>query len=352
MRVAVRIALLAAAPMAGAAGDAPVESDYLIRDFRFASGEVLPELRMHYVTLGEPVRDATGAIGNAVLVLHGTAGSSGNFLGSRWMDELFGRGQPLDASRYYIILPDNLGHGKSSKPSDGLRTRFPRYGYEDMVRAQQRLVTERLGVERLRLLIGTSMGGMHAWLWAQRWPERMQAVMPMVCLPARIGGRNRMVRRLIIDAIRNDAGWNGGDYVSQPRALATVLQMGLINASGARELYAAAPTADAADRMLDGYVAQRLARVDANDVLYAWEASADYDPGPGLERISAPVLAVNFADDEVNPPELGVLEREIRRVPRGRHVLIPAGDATRGHRSYYEVGLWKEHLVKFLQDTE
>jgi homoserine O-acetyltransferase len=307
---------------------------------------------MHYVTLGEPVRDATGAIRNAVLVLHGTAGSSGNFLGSRWMDELFGRGQPLDAARYYIILPDNLGHGKSSKPSDGLRSRFPRYGYEDMVRAQQRLVTEGFGIERLRLLIGTSMGGMHAWLWAQRWPERMQGVMPMVCLPAQIGGRNRMVRRLIIDAIRNDPDWNDGDYASQPRALATVLQMGLINASGARELYSAAPTADAADRMLDGYVAQRLARVDANDLLYAWEASADYDPGPGLGRISAPVLAVNFADDEVNPPELGVLEREIHRVPRGRHVLIPAGEATRGHRSYYEVGLWKEHLVKFLQDTE
>ena len=327
----------------------PVHGDFVIRDFRFAGGEVLPELKLHYFTLGNPARDTNGRVTNAVLLLHGTGGKGTNFLTDGFAGELFGTGQPLDARRFYIIVPDNLGHGKSTKPSDGLRAKFPRYGYADMVAAQRRLVTDGLGVRHLRLIIGTSMGGMHAWMWAESEPDFMDAVLPMVCLPDQIAGRNRMERRLMVDAIRNDPEWNGGDYAKQPQGLITAFKMVIIGAGSVKQYYLEAPTQESTDRLLDRQLQQRLQGTDANDFLYAWEASRDYDPGPGLERIRAAVTAVNFEDDERNPPELGIMERAIKRVARGKYVLVPASERTRGHASFYDVGLWKEDLEKLLE---
>ncbi len=299
-------------PVHSASYPDPVAGDYVVHDFRFSTGEVLPELKLHYTTLGTPIRDAGGVVRNAVLVLHGTTGRGANFLTEGFAGTLFGPGQPLDATRYFIILPDSIGNGQSSKPSDGLRARFPRYNYDDMLVSQYRLLNEKLGVNHLRLILGVSMGGMHAWLWGQRYPDFMDAILPMVCLPTQISGRNRMQRRLVIDAIRNDPEWNGGNYVKPPQGFATALKMALIAASSARQLQLDAPTLESTDRLLDGYVAKRLAENDANDFLYAWEASRSYDPGPGLDRIRAPVFAINFADDEINPPELGVMERRGR----------------------------------------
>jgi len=326
----------------------PVHGDFVIRDFRFAGGEVLRELKLHYFTLGTPARDGSGRVTNAVLLLHGTSGKGTNFLTDGFAGELFGAGQPLDAGRFYIIVPDNLGHGKSAKPSDGLRAKFPRYGYADMVAAQRRLVTEGLGVQHLRLIVGTSMGGMHAWMWAVSEPDFMDAVLPMVCLPDQIAGRNRMERRLMVDAIRNDPEWNGGDYAKQPQGLVTALRMVVIGAGSVKRYYIEAPTQEATDSLLDRQVQQRLQGADANDFVYAWEASRDYDPGPGLERVRAAVTAVNFEDDERNPPPLGVMERAIKHVARGKYVLVPASERTRGHASFYDVGLWKVYLEELL----
>jgi len=326
----------------------PVQGDYVIRNFEFAGGEVLPELKLHYFTLGNPARDSNGRVTDAVLLLHGTGGKGTNFLTDGFAGELFGTGQPLDARRFYIIVPDNLGHGKSTKPSDGLRAKFPRYGYADMVAAQRRLVTDGLGIQHLRLIVGTSMGGMHAWMWAESEPDFMDAVLPMVCLPDQISGRNRMERRLMVDAIRNDPEWNGGDYAKQPQGLITAFKMVIIGAGSVKQYYLEAPTQEATDRLLDRQLQQRLQGTDANDFLYAWEASRDYDPGPGLERIRAAVTAVNFEDDERNPPGLGILERAIKRVARGKYALVPASERTRGHASFYDASLWKEHLADLL----
>ncbi|HKQ26023.1 MAG TPA: alpha/beta fold hydrolase [Burkholderiales bacterium] len=352
LALAVALALLGSCLFFGGAHAAnyprPVQGDYVIRNFAFASGEGLPEMKLHYFTLGTPTRDASGGVTNAVLLLHGTSGRGANFLTEAFAGELFGTGQPLDAGRYYIIVPDNLGHGKSTKPSDGLRAKFPRYGYTDMVAAQHRLLTDGLGVHHLRLIVGTSMGGMHAWMWAVSEPGFMDAVLPMVCLPDQIAGRNRMERRLIVDAIRNDPEWNGGAYTKQPQGLVTALRMVVIGAGSVKRFYLEAPTQEATDRLLDRQVQQRLQGADANDFLYAWEASRDYDPGPGLERIRAPVTAINFQDDERNPPELGIMERAIKRVALGKYVLVPAGERTRGHGSFYDAGLWKAELEDLL----
>ncbi len=326
----------------------PVQGDFFVRDFHFASGEVLPELRLHYFTIGTPLPDARGRVANAVLLLHGTGGRGAGFFTDAFAGELFGAGQPLDASRWFIIVPDNLGHGASSKPSDGLRARFPHYGYIDMIEAQRRLVVEGLGVDHLRLILGTSMGCMHAWMWAEKHPDAMDAVLPIACLPAQVAGRNRMERRLIVDAIRNDPEWKGGDYDRQPQGLLTALRMVAISAGSTKRLYQEAPTQEATDRLLDRMVQQRMQNADANDLLYAWDASRDYDPAPGLERITAQLVAVNFADDERNPPELGILEREMPRVPNGRYVLIPASDRTRGHASLAYAALWKDYLAELL----
>jgi homoserine O-acetyltransferase len=343
--------LLACIPARAADYPEPTEGDCVLRDFRFASGESLPELRIHYRTLGAPRRDEQGVVRNAVLILHGTTGSGANFLRPEFAGELFGEGQPLDASRYYLILPDGIGHGGSSKPSDGLHARFPRYGYRDMIAAQHRLLTEGLKVDHLRLVMGTSMGGMHTWLWGQERPEFMDALLPLASLPTQISGRNRVWRRVIIDAIRNDPAWEGGEYRAQPPSLRTAIEMLFFVASNPVERQAEAPTRERADRVLDAYVARSLTTMDANDVLYALESSADYDPGPGLGRIEAPLVAINFADDLINPPELGILEREIKRVPKGRAVLIPRGERTRGHGTHTLAAVWKDHLVGLLDES-
>lgn len=349
-------ALFAVAAVA-AGYPAPVEGEYVLKDFRFESGATLPELRIHYRTLGTIERDAGGTVRNAVLILHGTGGEGGNFLRQRngsdsFGSELFGPGQLLDATRYFIVLPDAIGHGRSSKPSDGLKGRFPRYGYRDMIAAQHRLLTERFGVNHLHLVIGTSMGGMHAWLWGEMHPEFMDGLVPLASLPTQISGRNRMWRRIVMDAIRNDPAWNGGDYDQQPPGVRTAAQMLIFMSGNTLRSQASAPTLAAADAYLDQGTGGMLRGIDANDLLYAVDASSDYDPGPELEKIKAPLLAINFADDLINPPELGILEREIRRVPKGRAVLIPAGEETVGHGTHTKAVVWKQHLAVFLDGLD
>ncbi len=327
----------------------PVAGDFKIQDFRFASGESLPELRLHYLTLGAPRRDAAGVVRNAVLILHGTGGSSRQFLSKNFADVLFGPGQLLDATRYFIILPDNIGHGQSSKPSDGLHARFPHYGYEDLVAAQYRLVTQAVKVNHLRLVMGTSMGGMHTWMWGERYPDFMDGLVPLASVPVQIAGRNRMMRRMIIDDIRSDPEWNNGEYTRQPRGLAAAIQILLLMGSSPLQWHKAAPTRDDADRFLAEQMRSRLATTDANDMLYQFEASRDYDPAPALERIAAPLLAINSVDDLINPPELELMEKLIRRVKRGQYILIPTSDRTRGHGTHSLPEIWQLHLKAFIE---
>ena len=327
----------------------PVQGDFVMRDFTFASGETLPALRIHYRTLGQPHRDAAGLVRNAVLVLHGTTGTGTQFLRPDFAGELFGPGQLLDVATHFIVLPDNIGHGQSSKPSDGLRATFPKYGYRDMLVAQYRLLTEHLGVNHLRLVIGTSMGGMHAWMWGEMYPDYVDALMPLASLPWQISGRNRWWRRILMDAIRQDPGWQDGNYTTQPAGLRTAAGMMALVSSNPVLRQQEAPTLDASDRWLDNYVANYVKTADANDVLYAVQASWDYDPAPGLSTIKVPLIAVNFADDLVNPPELGILEREIAKVPRGKAVVMPFSDRTRGHGSHTVAPLWKQYLAELLR---
>jgi homoserine O-acetyltransferase len=329
----------------------PAEGDVVFKNFRFTSGETLPELRMHYRTYGAPRKDAKGIVRNAVLIMHGTGGTGGQFSGRNFAGELFGAGQPLDAAKYYIILPDDIGHGRSSRPSDGLRAKFPRYGYLDMVEAEYRLVTEGLGINHLRLVMGTSMGGMHTWLWGSRYPDFMDALMPLASLPTQIAGRNRAWRRVVIDAIRNDPEWKNGEYTTQPQSLRTAAQMLWLVGSNPILRQAQGPTVAEADRVLDEYVKNYLRSGDANDILYALEASRDYDPGPGLEQIKAPLVAVNSADDIINPPELQILEREIKRISRGRAVILPLSQRTSGHGTHTQAALWKQHLEALLRES-
>jgi len=336
----------------GQAYPAPAAHDYVLRDFHFQSGEVFPELRMHYLTLGSPQRDGQGVVRNGVLILHGTTGNSGNFIRPEFAGELFGRGQLLDASRYYIIIVDNLGHGHSGKPSDGLHARFPRYDYTDMVAAQYDLLTRGLNVHHLRLVMGTSMGGMHTWIWGETHPGFMDALMPLASVPAQISGRNRVWRRVIIDAIRTDPDWKDGDYKVQPPGLGIAAEMLYFMGSNPVQRYREAPTLRQADEQLDASVSRSMKEMDANDVLYAVEASRDYDPGPELERIKAPLIAVNSADDLINPPEIGVLEKEIHRVAKGRAVMIPYSDQTRGHGTHTLAAVWKNYLAELLQESE
>lgn len=349
--------LIALASARAADYPAPVEGDFVLEDFRFASGAVLPELRLHYRTIGTLQRDAQGRARNAVLILHGTGGNGAQFLprergGDTFAGELFGLGQLLDAARYFIVLPDSIGHGQSSKPSDGLRGRFPRYGYRDMVEAQRRLLAEGLGVDHLRLLLGTSMGGMHAWVWGQAQPQFMDALVPLASLPTQISGRNRAWRRIVMDAIRNDPAWQGGDYQAQPPGLRTAVGVLYFMSGNPLIRQAEGPTLEAADRAFDFATRGMLSGMDANDLLYAVDASYDYDPGPGLEQITAPLLAINFADDLINPPELGILEREIGRVRNGRAIVVPLSDQTVGHGTHTRVAVWKHHLAEFLAGLE
>lgn len=321
---------------------APKEGSWVAKDFRFHTGQVLPELRLNYTTVGDPK-------GEPVLVLHGTAGSGASMLSPAFAGELFGAGQPLDAARYYIILPDAIGAGKSAKPSDGLRAAFPRYNYDDMVDAQYRLVTEHLGIKHLRVIVGNSMGGMQAWIWGVKHPAFMDAIVPMASQPSEMSSRNWMLRRLITDSIRNDPEWNGGNYTRQPRSaqFASVF-FGIATNGGDQAYYRLAPTREKADALLD----QRMKApftADANDILYQWDSSRDYNPSPGLEKIQAAVLAINAADDERNPPSTGIMDREMKRIKNARYVLIPASDQTAGHGTTGQAKFWKQSLAEFLQ---
>ncbi|MBC7771177.1 MAG: alpha/beta fold hydrolase [Pyrinomonadaceae bacterium] len=339
------------AAVGGTAAQKPYEGDYIIRDFAFRSGEVMSELRIHYRTLGTPQRDEKGVVNNAVLIMHGTTGSGAQFFRKEFEGELFGKDQLLDSSKYYLILPDDIGHGGSSKPSDGMHAKFPSYGYLDLVEAEYRLVTDGLKINHLRLVMGTSMGGMHAWLWGELHPEFMDALMPLASLPAQVSGRNRVWRSMIAEGIRTDPEWKGGEYTTQPRSLRLAVQMLYFMSSSAKLRYADAPTGAEADRLLAAYVDTAVKAMDANDVLYAIESSRDYDPAPALEKIVAPLVAINSADDLINPPELGILEREIGRVKQGKVVLIPESEGTRGHGSHTIATLWMEHLEALLKQT-
>lgn len=330
----------------------PTEGDYVIRDFKFTSGETMPELKIHYRTIGKPVKDEKGVVRNAVLVTHGTTGSGAQFIRPEFAGDLFGAGQPLDAAKFFIVMPDGIGHGKSSKPSEGMHAKFPRYGYVDMVEAQFRLLTDGLGVNHARLIMGTSMGGMHTWLWASTHPDFMDALLPLASLPTQISARNRAWRRMVIDAIRNDPEWKGGDYSSQPQSLRTAAQMLWVMSSNPVLRQKETGTLAKTDEVFDKFVSDYLKTGDANDMLYALEASRDYDPGPGLEKIRAPLLAINSADDLINPPELGILEKEIKRVPKGRAIVLPLSDKTRGHGSHTIAALWKTELERLLQESE
>jgi homoserine O-acetyltransferase/O-succinyltransferase len=333
-------------------GVMPVAGDFTIKDFAFTSGDKLPELRIHYMTLGTARRDAAGHVTNAVIVMHGTTGSGQQFSRKQFADVLFGPGQPLDLTRYYVILPDDIGHGSSSKPSDGLHAKFPRYGYADMVEAEHALVVDGLKVDHLRLVMGTSMGCMHAWMWAEKWPAIMDAVMPLACLPQQIAGRNREWRKMLIDAIKQDPEWNNGEYTRPPRA-------GLLAASHLMTLAGSAPLADQkrlatrddADKAVETSEAKFGDTHDANDLLYAVASSSDYDPSADLEKITAPVLFVNSADDFINPPELGIAEREVKRIKRGRFLLIPASETTHGHGTHTWGVFWQKDLKELLDAT-
>jgi homoserine O-acetyltransferase len=341
--LAFMLGLLAAVFAAQAQGfPPPREASWIAKDFRFHTGQVLPELRINYLTVGDPK-------GEPVLVLHGTTGSAQSMLGPGFAGELFGPGQPLDVSRYYVIIPDSIGHGKSSKPSDGLRAAFPKYNYEDMVDAQYRLVKEGLGIKRLRLVIGNSMGGMHTWIWGTKYPGEMDALVPMACQPTEMSSRNWILRRLIVDSITNDPEWNGGNYTKQPKSaqFASVFFNFATN-GGDQALYKAAPTRAQADALLDARLKAAFP-ADANDTLYQWASSGDYNPSPGLEKIQAAVLAINAADDERNPPETGIMERELKRIRNARLLLIPASESTAGHGTTGNAKWWKAQMADWLR---
>jgi homoserine O-acetyltransferase len=319
-----------------------------VRDFRFTTGDVLSELRLHYTTLGTPRRDAAGVVRNAVMILHGTGGSGRSFLSPTYAGELFGPGKLLDTARYYVVLPDGVGHGGSSKPSDGLRAKFTRYTYDDMVKAQHLLLTQGLGVNHLRFVMGTSMGCMHAWIWGYSHPDFADGLVPLGCAPAAIVGRNRMMRKMMMDDIRNDPAYAGGEYREQPQGLRAALQLLYMMGSAPLVQHRQAPTRDAADSVISAYLDARMRATDANDMLYQFDASREYDPSPHLARVTAPVLAINSADDLVNPPELGIMERLMPQVTKGRFILLPITPQTRGHGTHSVPAIWGGHLAEFL----
>jgi len=347
--VVAAVTLAEAQPAGNSWATVGTQADARLPDFAFAAGGRLDTLRIHYTTLGSPRRGGDGAIRNAVLVLHGTGGTGRGFLNPTYAGGLFGPGQPLDSNRYYIILPDGIGHGGSSKPSDGLRARFPHYGYGDMVTAQRRLLREVLGVGHLRLIIGTSMGCMHAFTWGWMFPGFADALAPMACVPTQIAGRNRMMRTLAMDAIRLDPEWRAGDYTAPPRSgLRSALQMLFMMGTAPLMQQRQAPTREAADSVIRAYVDARISTTDANDFLYQFDASSDYDPSPHLQKIRVPVLHVNSEDDEVNPPELRLAEQLDSRMPFVKFVLLPITGQTRGHGTHSLPAIWGELLRDFL----
>ena len=328
------------------------EGDYIAKNFQFKDGETLPELRLHYLTFGKPAKNAQGRVTNAVLIMHGTGGSGRQFLAQIYAGELFGPGQLLDANKYFIILRDAIGHGKSSKPSDGLRMKFPKYDYDDMVAADHLLLTDGLGVNHLRLVTGTSMGCMHSFVWGETYPDFMDALMPLACLPVQIAGRNRLWRKMAMDAITSDPDWKGGEYAEEPRqALRSWLNFLLIAGSAPIQMQKQMPTRDAVDQFLENAYATRLNNLDANDILYQVASSRNYDPSGQLEKIKAPVMWINSADDFINPPELGIAEREVKKIPHGKYVLIPASEHTYGHGTHTHAALWKQYLADLLNQA-
>ncbi len=328
------------------------EGDFVAHNFKFRSGEQMPELRLHYRTLGKPVRDAQGRVTNAVLVLHGTGGSGQQFLTPQFAGELYGPQQLLDINRYFIILPDGIGHGKSSKPSDGMHAHFPQYDYDDMVVAQHLLLTDGLEVQHLRLILGTSMGCMHSFVWGETYPDFMDALLPLACLPVQISGRNRMWRKMVMDAIRNDPDWKAGEYREEPKqGLRTAVDLLAIAGSAPLLMQKTLPTRQAADKYVADSVETRIATLDANDLLYQVNASRNYDPSPLLENISAPVSWINSADDFINPPELGIAEKESKRLKNGTFVLLPISDKTHGHGTHTWAAVWQEYLKQLLEKS-
>jgi homoserine O-acetyltransferase len=330
----------------------PQEGDFVTHNFHFKSGESLADLRLHYYTFGKPHKDGNGRTTNAVLILHGTTGSGRQFLSPLFAPVLFGPGELLDANRYFIILPDNIGHGKSSKPSDGMHARFPHYDYDDMVAAQHLLLEEGLGVNHLRLVMGTSMGCMHSWMWGETYPDFVDAIMPLACLPVEIAGRNRVWRKMVIDGIERDPAWQNGDYTTEPQDALRVWADFLVMAGSAPlVMQKNLPTADAADKYTEEITKRIMAGADANDVLYAVSSSRDYDPSPNLDKIVAPVMFVNSADDFVNPPELGIAEQEIKKVKNGRFVLLPISPKTHGHGTHTDAAVWQQYLKELLDES-
>jgi homoserine O-acetyltransferase len=351
-RLALFVVCVAWWPVVGAAQGAfptPVEGDFVARDVRFANGEVAPAIRIHYRTIGQPRKDADGVVRNGVLILHGTGGSGRGFVSDGYAGKLFGKGQLLDAERYFIILPDNVGHGQSSKPSDGLHMKFPQYRYTDMVRLQHTLVTEGLGLGHLRLVMGTSMGAMHSWMWGYMYPTFADGLVPLASNPVEIAGRNRVWRKLLVDAIVTDPTWRNGEYTEPPRGMASALGFLLMATSVPLQWQKQFPTHEAADTWLADQITTRLKTTDANDTIYHFRASEDYDPSPHLGDIVAPLLAINSADDFVNPPELPMMEALIKRVRRGRFVLVPTSEATRGHGTHSLPDVFGPYLAEFLK---
>ena len=330
----------------------PVQGDFVINDFKFSQGEVLPKLNQHYTTLGTPIKNSAGLVSNAVIIIHGTTGSGGAFLNEKFAGVLFGPGQLLDATKYFIILPDALGHGKSSKPSDGLRMKFPAYTYDDMVKAQYRLLTEHLGVNHLRLMMGTSMGAMHAWVWGYTYPDFMDALMPLASMPVEIAGRNRVLRKMILDAIKNDPEWKNGNYESQPPGLTNAINPLLFMGSSPLQWQKTAPTREEAEKFLQAQIDRYRSSLDANDMLYQFDASRLYNPSPHLSEIKAPLFAINSADDQVNPPELGIMQEEIKKVKKGRYILLPITDDTRGHGTHSIPKIWGSYLAELMKISE
>jgi homoserine O-acetyltransferase/O-succinyltransferase len=343
------LAAVAAGAQGGSAFPTPVEGDYTAPDFKFLDGETLPALKLHYRTIGTPQRDASGVVRNAVLILHGTGGTGRGFLSPTFGGELFGAGQPLDAAHYFIVLPDGIGHGKSSKPSDGLHAKFPKYTYDDMVRAEHQLLVDGLNVNHLRVALGTSMGAMHCWVWGEMFPDFVDGLVPLASAPTQIAGRNRVMRKMIMDSITQDPHYDHGDYTEQPReGLVGAVNILMMMTSSPLQWHKSGPTRDAADTWYENQIRTRVAATDANDMLYQFNASRDYDPSPNLEKIQAAVLAINSADDVVNPPELGLMEKLMPRVKRGKYILIPTSDRTRGHGTHSVPAIWGHYLADFL----
>ena len=353
MRNSLILTLLISGLLTASDYPAPKEADWTARNFKFGTGEILPELKIHYTTIGIPKRDASGLVLNAVLIMHGTGGSGRGFLTDNFAGQLFNSGQLLDGNSHYIILPDAIGSGKSSRPSDGMRMRFPKFTYDDMVRAQHLLLIEGLGVNHLRLVMGTSMGAMHTWIWGETYPDFMDALMPLASQPVEIAGRNRMLRKMIIDSIKNDPDWMNGEYTKPPmHGLMGAQYILSIMTGSPLQLQKQYPTRESVDAYMDKSYPQRAALADANDLIYAYDSSRFYNPEPHLDKIRAPLFAINSADDQVNPPELGIGEREIKKVERGRFILIPISDKTRGHGTHSMPSIWSSYLEQLLKLSE